>query len=210
VGSRRVARQSRSKETTDAIVEAAARVFTTMGLRKATTTRIAEVAGVSVGSLYQYFPNKQSLIVALFERETYRLEALFSTLFQPEGLTEIPPLVRAYVAATVELYETNRPLYRVLLEEVPRVAGVEPTHLVDRAVASSLIPLLEAVRDRIAPKDLEVAALLLVRTLRYNTFPLLREPLSAEQRGRFIDELTALLCAYLFAPESRWLGHKLA
>ena len=62
---RKVPRQARSSAMVDTILEAAARVLAEEGLGRATTNRIAEVAGVSIGSLYQYFPNKLAIVRAL-------------------------------------------------------------------------------------------------------------------------------------------------
>src|SRR3954454_14416021 len=65
---RKAASQERSRATVDALVEATARILVREGCDKASTNRIAEVAGVSVGSLYQYFPGKEALVVAVIER----------------------------------------------------------------------------------------------------------------------------------------------
>lgn len=67
-GSRRIPRQSRARNTVDAILEAAARLVDDTTGPSATTTRIAHVAGVSIGSLYQYFPGKEALFDAMIER----------------------------------------------------------------------------------------------------------------------------------------------
>lgn len=69
-------RQDRSAATFDAIVEAAARILASEGPRRLTTNRIAGLAGVSVGSLYQYFPNKRAIVRALLERELARAEGM--------------------------------------------------------------------------------------------------------------------------------------
>jgi AcrR family transcriptional regulator len=199
-GGRRTPRQRRARETVDAIVEAAAQVFAQDGLQRSTTARIAEVAGVSVGSMYQYFPNKESLITALFERESNHHQRVFLELAAERGIDDMPALIRAYVAALIAMLEANAPLNRVLLEEVPRVAGLGPTQAVDAAAARSLQLLLELGRDRIRPKNLRVAAMLLVRALRYNTIALVREPLVGTEREDFIDELSAMLASYLLAP----------
>lgn len=65
--------QSRSAATYDAIVEAAARILERSGHARFTTNEVADLAGVSIGSLYQYFPNKDSITRALMEREQLSL-----------------------------------------------------------------------------------------------------------------------------------------
>ena len=65
---RKAASQVRSRATVDALVEATARILVKEGFDKASTNRIADVAGVSVGSLYQYFPSKEALVAAVAER----------------------------------------------------------------------------------------------------------------------------------------------
>jgi AcrR family transcriptional regulator len=69
-------RQRRSQATFDAIIEASARILADDGVGQLTTNRIAVRAGVSVGSLYQYFPNRQAIVRALVERELARAEAV--------------------------------------------------------------------------------------------------------------------------------------
>lgn len=70
---RKKPRQLRSNVTVDAILESATRIFQRDGFARATTNRIAEYAGVSIGSLYQYFPNKVSLLQTLHERRMKEL-----------------------------------------------------------------------------------------------------------------------------------------
>src|SRR4051794_7785660 len=86
---RRRPSQERSRETVDAIVEAAARVFEGHGYAAGTTNRIAERAGVSVGSLYQYFPNKDAILVALMRRHLDDGRTIVGALI--ERLTTDPP-----------------------------------------------------------------------------------------------------------------------
>lgn len=69
---RKSPRQARSKATQDAIIEAAARILAQHGLAGFNTNKVAERAGVSIGSLYQYFPNKDALMVALIARQQAR------------------------------------------------------------------------------------------------------------------------------------------
>lgn len=199
-GMRRAPRQKRSRETAAAIVEAAARVFAELGLEQATTNRIAEVAGVSVGSLYQYYPDKHALLTAIFERESTRLEQVLLRIFGEIGLEDVPAVLREYTEETLAVFEQQAPLYRMLLEQVPRFAGLEPTYEVDRKAASALRVLLELGRSRIAPANLDVAACIMVRAFRYNTLAILREPMEPDVRRAFVEEMTALLANYLFGP----------
>src|ERR1700753_135454 len=70
---RKIAVQSRATKTVEAIVEAAARILEKSGFEGYTTNAVAERAGVSIGSLYQYFPNKDVLTLALIARESATL-----------------------------------------------------------------------------------------------------------------------------------------
>ncbi|WP_164727012.1 TetR/AcrR family transcriptional regulator [Shimia sediminis] len=70
---RKKPRQQRSEATVEAILQAAARILVQQGLSALNTNAIADLAGVSVGSLYQYFPNKTAIMVALIRRKRARL-----------------------------------------------------------------------------------------------------------------------------------------
>jgi AcrR family transcriptional regulator len=67
---RKSASQKRSRVTVDTLLEATARVLVKQGYDRASTNRIAATAGVSIGSLYQYFPNKEALVAALVARHS--------------------------------------------------------------------------------------------------------------------------------------------
>lgn len=99
---RKLPSQARAEATVGAILEAAARILESQGLDGFNTNRVAEVAGVSVGSLYQYFPHKHALVAALSERAMrHRVAALRGAVAKARG----KPLahgVRALVRAAVE------------------------------------------------------------------------------------------------------------
>ena len=73
---RKQASQERSRATVEALVEATARILVRDGFDKASTNRIGQEAGVSIGSLYQYFPSKEALVVALIQRHNRQLMAV--------------------------------------------------------------------------------------------------------------------------------------
>lgn len=94
---RKKARQARSQATVDAIVQATAHILREKGAHKLSTNAVAKRAGVSIGSLYQYFPNKESLILELGRQ---RAERMLTTL---SGLAagSLEDIVRGYVAANI-------------------------------------------------------------------------------------------------------------
>ncbi|KUI40894.1 TetR family transcriptional regulator [Mycobacterium sp. GA-1199] len=115
-------RQNRSRDTVEVLLEAAAQVFNREGL-KATTNRIADRAGVSIGSLYQYFPNKHALIRALAERHVNearaRMDAVFKRLRDEE-----PPFeesMRMILEAVVDLHRDRPGLHRLMHRLEPRL-----------------------------------------------------------------------------------------
>ena len=69
VSSRKQPRQQRSAALVSAVLDAAVQVLTREGAARFTTARVAERAGVSIGSLYQYFPDKDAVMLALLARE---------------------------------------------------------------------------------------------------------------------------------------------
>lgn len=78
---RKAPRQPRARATVDAIIEAAEQLTRKLGITEWTTNHVAERAGVSIGTLYQYFPSKESLLTAAYlQRRTARLDAISTAL----------------------------------------------------------------------------------------------------------------------------------
>jgi AcrR family transcriptional regulator len=118
-------KQGRSQELVEAILTAAARVFRRSGIGETNTNEIAEIAGVSVGSLYRYFPNKESLVAALIERElSHQLEALDSVLEQAKDLSD-SDAIQLSVRTLCDLYFENAEFLSLLFKEAHRVRQVQ-------------------------------------------------------------------------------------
>lgn len=117
---RKKPRQARSAATLDAIFEATIQVLLADGMRALTTTRVAERAGVSVGTMYQYFPHKQSLIYALNERYLEvlagKVEATCVAQCRRPVAEMLAALIETYWRAKTERVEVTRALYRSVVE----------------------------------------------------------------------------------------------
>lgn len=105
---RRQPKQRRARQTVDAVVEAAVRVLKREGSDAVTTNRVAEVAGVSIGSVYQYFPDKNAIFVALHQRHIEEIDRLVETKLLEHAASSIDDLIGAMVEAMIDAH-ANRP-----------------------------------------------------------------------------------------------------
>ena len=162
---RKIATQQRSRATVDALVEATARILVREGFDKASTNRVAEVAGVSIGSLYQYFPSKEALVAAVIERhqqeimQTVRGE-LADVLAEP-----LEKAVRTLVAVAVKAHRVNPKLHRVLAEQIPRVGKLGRLETFNRENYTLFRTYLERHRDELRVDDLELASFVCVTSI---------------------------------------------
>jgi AcrR family transcriptional regulator len=197
---RKVATQQRSRATIDALVEATARILVKEGFDKASTNRIAAVAGVSVGSLYQYFPSKEALVVAVIERhqqeimQTVQVE-LAEVLTQP-----VEKAVRNLVAIAVRAHRVDPKLHRVLAEQIPRVGKLEKLESFNRENYTGFRTFLEQHREELRVDDLELASFVCVTSIEALTHnAVLHNPgmLADETMDALIDECARMVIGYL-------------
>jgi AcrR family transcriptional regulator len=159
---RKIPRQSRSQATVDAIVEAATRILRSEGFERTNVNRVAELAGVSVGSLYQYFPTKEALIGAVATRLSQRMMAAFTAdLGELAGLP-LADAVRRIVERAFAAYRLDPRLRRILRHDVPEVTTVFDTPDFDTALREQVASHLDAFRARLRPRDLDLALRLLM------------------------------------------------
>lgn len=159
-------RQARSKATVDAIVEATGQVFERGGYRRTTAAKVAERAGVSVGSLYQYFPDKEAMIRAFFERRLAEdIELMEAVASRAAGASPVA-LLRIAVEEMVALYRRDRALYAGVAEILPMAEQTpEVREGLERAVAMTRMHLA-AHPELGGGRDPELLALLFVHALR--------------------------------------------
>lgn len=141
-------RQARATATLDVIFEATLQVLIGVGPQRLTTTRVAERAGVSVGTLYQYFPQKQALIYALNERYlalvAERVEATCAEMRGAAVAAMVRALVTTYWRAKTERPEATRTLYRSVAELDTDALVAAFAARVDRATETMLASAADA------------------------------------------------------------------
>jgi AcrR family transcriptional regulator len=115
---RRRPQQRRARETVEAVLDAVIRILKRDGSRGLTTNRIAEVAGVSIGSVYQYFPDKQAIFAALHQRHIDQIDRMVQDTLVEHAASSLETLMRAMIEAMVEAHTTDPELYELLLTEI--------------------------------------------------------------------------------------------
>lgn len=194
---RRIPRQSRSRALVEAILEATARVLSERGYAGTNTNVVAEVAGVSVGSVYQYFPNKDSLIAALHERHALQMnEAMESSLAATQPLDlrgRLSALVQAWLAAHL----VDPELHRVLEKEFPFFDAPPTESQADQSIRNRIRQLLEEHRREVVPQDLDLATWVVMQSLESLIHGAVIPPGVPYPPDQLEQAIVDLLCGYL-------------
>lgn len=194
---RKLPRQDRAKFTVDAILDATARVLTEEGYELTSTNRVAEVAGVSIGSLYQYFPGREALISALIDRHRERvLTAIADRLGKIAADASLPDVVRGFVEASLLGHSVETSLHQVLAEVPRRAAKLRQLHDTSGLI-ELLRPHLLCHRSRIRAERFELALSLAVQTVEALTHAVALEEIAGGG-----DEVTAEIATVVL----RYLG----
>jgi AcrR family transcriptional regulator len=195
---RKKPRQGRSVATVDAILDATARVLKKIGYDRASTNRVALAAGVSVGSLYQYFPSKEALVAALAERHMTHMMAIVRSKVAEVAGAPVPVAVRTIIMGMFEAHTLEPGLHKVLIEQVPRIGRLENLHQIESETQTMIADLLEARRSEIRPRaPCETIAFVLVHAVEAVTHAVMTEELPPAQASAVADELTELVLRYL-------------
>jgi len=197
--------QERSKQTVGAILAAAAHVFAERGYANTTTNHIAEQAGVSIGSLYQYFPSKDAILVALAEQH---VENAFAAVLEEVREKRDRPareLLHALVDALLRAHQKDPRLHRVIFEEAHLLDQSFRRRLeeLDARALSLARDILEERCNELAVDNPEMASFVVVHVLEGVTHTtVIHHPEILTQPG-FRRELFRLLESYLLGASEK-------
>ena len=197
---RKTATQERSRQTVGVLVEATARVLAKEGYDRASTNKIADVAGVSIGSLYQYFPSKEALVAAVIDRHMHEMLQVFRDALVKVATRPVEVAARELVSVMIDAHRVNPKLHRVLAEQVPRTGRLENIEAMEREAYALVRGYLEAHRDELDVADLDVAAFVCVTAVEALTHAAVvphPDSLTDEKAGKLVDDVTRLVVRYL-------------
>jgi AcrR family transcriptional regulator len=120
---RREPKQRRALMTVEAVLDAVTRILKSGGVEAVTTNRIAEVAGVSIGSVYQYFPDKRAIFLALHQRHVEEIGRVVERTLVAHAADSLEEVAGAMIDAMVDSHGKDAELHDLLWTEVPHRAG---------------------------------------------------------------------------------------
>lgn len=194
---RKSPQQARSIATVEAILDGAIQVLDRDDVVLATTTAVAEAAGVSVGTLYQYFADRDSIIDALQDREFERAQTMLAGLLADASTLGERQLARAIVAGLLELYRAAPGLHRLLVVDGLRVSPTGRVVEFDRQIVETLRVFFETTALRVTRKDGHAAAFVVYQSVRATLLAaVFEEPVGLSDQ-RLVDELTDFVVGHL-------------
>lgn len=205
---RKTATQERARVTVDALVEATARILVRDGFDRASTNRIAEEAGVSIGSLYQYFPSKEALAAAVIERHNLQLMSVVHQAFSRATTEPLETGIRLLVTAAIEAHRIEPELHCVLAEQTPRSGALANVELFQRNAYGLFQSYLEERRDEIEIEDFDLATFICVTSieaLTHNAVIHRSDMISENRANELVEETSRLIVGYLcpaFSPQT--------
>jgi AcrR family transcriptional regulator len=117
--------QARSKLMVETILDATARILVEEGFSRTTTNRVAERAGISVGSLYQYFPSREALVAGVAQRYSETMKATLETLQAQTQAEDLESALRILLDGISKAHAANPALSHVLAAELPRLGDMQ-------------------------------------------------------------------------------------
>jgi AcrR family transcriptional regulator len=194
--------QARSTASVNAILDATIQVLLRVGKERLTTTRVALRAGVSVGTLYQYFPNKSALLQAVLKRHLDEVtEAVERACKEQQGATlrqMATALITAFFEAKIRNAKTSVALYSVSSD----VDGAKIVQQTGTRTHKAIVEMLASSRDRLATDPQTVASLL--QGMMVGVIRRMLESGAPEKEGDILRrELVVVACAYLDACSAR-------
>jgi len=197
--------QERSRATVDAIYQAAAQVFSSLGYTAATTDRIAERAGVSIGTLYQYFPSKEAIVYGLWEQHVHEIQIAAQQI--ADEIRQKGSIDRGIAPGLLRLiWEHNRydrAQHRLFIGQIGLPEDIIQKH---RELGRTIEAIMEGIfreSTNVRIRNRAIGAHIIWETVRALIHDYILSDAEGIEPEAFIDELADMLNRYVFADDER-------
>ena len=193
----RTPRQARAKDTVDALLVATKTLLIRSGVEGATTNAIAQLAGVSIGSLYQYFPSREAMISELSRRHvTEVLKLIFGEVDALAG-TSLRVGVRRLIQLMIDVHRQDPELHSAIEASHPLLAARAQLAQVETEVMATARAYLDSHSAELVVSDLDRAAFVVVTTIEAVTHEAARRRPALLESDGLLDDITRLVLGYL-------------
>ena len=200
VNPRKYPKQDRAKATTDAIIEASTQLLLEQGYDRFTTARAAERAGVSIGSLYQYFPNKAALAAAVIDRCCEQFIVALDRALEGRPRITLAECIGAIVDVILDSHQLAPDLHKVVIDLAPRIGIADRTAMMSRKMALAIEAVLRMHADEISRAiDLSTAATIIEALLVALSHRAAMAGAKAGENSAIASEATNMITRYLAA-----------
>lgn len=179
------------------ILDTTAQVLMTEGYEQVTTNRIAQVAGISIGSLYQYFPNKGEILRALALRHSRKMAEVLQRCFAQLGDVPLVDAARQIILAEFSAHAVEANLHRALLQEVPKPERITPECDVHQCALLLVRSYLARRFPMQSEQQLDLSAFILVHTISALCEAALRRRPGLLSDESLLTDSVALVASYL-------------
>lgn len=196
---RKKPKQARSKELVSSIFEATVRILPKVGSYQITTKKIAELAGVSIGSLYQYFPNKEALLGALMDFMMKELtEKAYRRIDELNGLP-LDEFVSQFIDFTVDLFMTDKEKIGEIYRRAPELSRIPNLFELRREIVVRLAKQLRAHRSELSESDSIRLIFISVNSVLGVIQTMIYDPNQTYNKEELAIELKTMVKRYLMA-----------
>jgi AcrR family transcriptional regulator len=189
--------QARSKTLVSSIYEAATRVLPKTGYEGVTTNQLAKIAGVSVGSIYQYFSNKDEIFALLLEKNLVEAKDVIDTVIQSKKDVPLEDFIADSISTVVDLNLNNQALFARLFIQAPRLNRVKKVMEVRDQFVEVLVGILKSRSQEVRPQNIELSAYTAVHAVMGVIQSVVINPPPTLDRAALKAELTDLALRYL-------------
>ena len=193
--------QERSKTLVDAVLQATTRILGSMGYDKITTNRVAEAAGVSIGSLYQYFPNKDSIFAALIERHLEEHRKIIAAILEKNADQPTAVVIEKVTPSIVDLFVSKREFMKTLFSQLPRLEKTRDLLYSRNEVIELLAEFLESRKESLSISDIRLSLFILVNSVMGVVQTMIISDQIQVQQEVLVAEIVQLAKKYLLAPK---------
>ncbi len=192
--------QARSKVTVDCIKEAAAQLLKEKGLLEFTTNHVAERAGVSIGSLYQYFPSKEVLIAELKREHFAELRTLIKEAYIANSEQPFERIIESLIVATIDAHRIDPDLHRVIGNELSHLDITEAEES-GESIRDFLGLIFTAHQHELKPGlDISLAVKITHRVVESLTHDAVLNQPELLKENQLVDEIKRMIILYLQDP----------